>query len=175
MISKLRSIQLTGLSLFSKLVMVFIALVVFFSLLRQFSPVYFQYSMTNSIHKGIWLMRDCSLPEVSIGSYVSFKIDRPDFYPSKLWPNVPMLLKEVIGLPGDSLNASGLDIEICAQDSGQCRNIVRIQDVPFQTLPAKIPAGTFFAAGEHRLSVDSRYFSVVELDKIEGCGVPLFR
>lgn len=162
-----------------------LAIVILLSLvcLRYFSPVYIQYSLTESLYDRWFLMRTCDDSEIRKDVLVNFNTDRPEWYPKSYWPNVPSFLKQVTGVEGDIIYDHDSFLYICPSDhiaqpdkpfNSQCNKITRIEGVPYKNSNGVIEKGYFFGSGLHPLSVDSRYFGLQKTGTVISCGSSLF-
>jgi signal peptidase I len=82
-------------------------------------------------------------------------------------------IKRVIGLPGETVQAVGGDLEVCASPGVSCRTLKEpYLASPHSTStfgPVKIPAGRYFMMGDNRAdSDDSRDWGVLPRDYIVG-------
>ena len=88
-----------------------------------------------------------------------------------------MLIKRVVGVAGDTIEQSGASLRLC--HSGECRELeVMVADsrgdvMLKANLPSVIPEGYVFLAGEHPLSLDSRYLGLWQLHSVRGRLVPV--
>jgi type IV secretory pathway protease TraF len=171
---------LLGLKLFSLSSLILLITMV---LLMKYSPVYIQVALSHSLYDHVFLMSKCDSKGASKGSLVSFNIDKPDFYPDKYWPKYKTFLKELTGLPGDSVVNKDSYLLLCPFTNAQfqknldettCKKLTRVLGLPFSIQDGNIPEGYFFGNGYHPLSVDSRYFGLIALGDIKACGRPIF-
>jgi len=81
-----------------------------------------------------------------------------------------LYIKRVIGLPGEHLVIDGDDIYINGEKIDEpYTNPDRAEVVPNYDMDITIPEGYVFCIGDNRdRSMDSRYFGLIPIDKVEG-------
>ena len=81
-----------------------------------------------------------------------------------------LYIKRVIGLPGEHLVIDGDDIYINGEKLDEpYNNPDRAEVVPNYDMDITIPEGYIFCIGDNRdRSMDSRYFGLIPIDKVEG-------
>lgn len=81
-----------------------------------------------------------------------------------------LYIKRVIGLPGEHLVIDGDDIYINGEKLDEpYTNPDRLEVPPDYDMDITIPEGYIFCVGDNRdRSMDSRYFGLIPLDKVEG-------
>lgn len=85
------------------------------------------------------------------------------------------LLKQVSGLPGDTICREGTAISINGQQAGQALLVDRMhRDLPVWEGCIKLAAGEVFLLSPHPSSLDGRYFGPVREADILGVAAPLF-
>lgn len=87
------------------------------------------------------------------------------------WP----LLKQVAGLPGDTICRDGTAVSINGQQAAQALLVDRMhRDLPVWEGCVTIAAGEVFLLSPHPSSLDGRYFGAVREADILGVAVPVF-
>jgi conjugative transfer signal peptidase TraF len=92
-------------------------------------------------------------------------------YVGENWP----LLKQIAGLPGDTICREGTAVSINGQQVAQALLVDRMhRDLPVWEGCIKLAAGEVFLLSPHPSSLDGRYFGAVHEADILGVAGPLF-
>lgn len=109
--------------------------------------------------KGISLCinSSASLPQTLFFSYPSKEISRGDYIAFN-HPNFPKTLaKQVVGLPGDSIEIQENQILVNGTAYGAIQKQSSSGKIYHPTTFSRVPKGHFFVIGHHHQSFDSRY------------------
>ncbi|AXE66144.1 hypothetical protein BBF93_19300 [Hyphomonas sp. CACIAM 19H1] len=92
-------------------------------------------------------------------------------YVGENWP----LLKQIAGLPGDTICREGTAVSINGQQAAQAFLVDRMhRDLPVWEGCITLAAGEVFLLSPHPSSLDGRYFGAVHEADILGVAAPLF-
>lgn len=116
-----------------------------------------------------------SLPQILFFAYPSKEISRGD-YISFNHPNFPKTLaKQVVGLPGDSIEIQENQIFVNGTAYGAIQKQSSSGKIYHPTTFSRVSKGHFFVIGHHKESFDSRYeeFGFVSYDDIQSILMPI--
>jgi type IV secretory pathway protease TraF len=167
------SIKFTALRYAFYFLSAIVIVVMGFILLSIHSTSYIQYNGSKSLAVGFYFMEPCTGPVIK-HSLVTYDQEMPKWVDHETW--ITRNMKRVSGLPTDfiSVNDEKTTITLCS-DSGQCLSLPRHGHLPIdETMLGVIPEGHFFAAGDHRDSLDSRYYGLIDNNRIISCASFLF-
>lgn len=136
-------------------------------------PKYFSYSFTNSLSSNLFLFKKGMPEDLKPGEYVIFPIKiRGDLVKNC---NPCKITKIVACIPGQTLKTEG-DKFFCDGKYLGCAKKQSMRGMPVEQFVynGKIPENKFFATGESQDSYDSKYYGLVEKQKIVGTAIPIF-
>ncbi len=136
-------------------------------------PRYFSYSFTDSLSANLFLFKKGTPENLKQGEYVVFPITiREDLVKHC---NPCRITKIVACVPGQTLKTEGENFYCDGKHLGFAKK-TSMKGVPVKQFVynGKIPENKFFATGESKDSYDSKYYGLVEKEKILGTVVPLF-
>jgi conjugative transfer signal peptidase TraF len=174
-------ILLTKKKIFSLVCTFCFAFLVIFSTFHKLNPSYaLRYNRTNSLPVGLYLQTPFKAAKIQRGVMVGFFLDnnlntmlrgRPWFPPI----GVP-LMKEVFGLPGDTILFKKNEIFINGNLFGLRERYDRNnEELPWIYEGPVILKQTQYFVGSHKVrSFDSRYFGPIDKDQMIGIFHPVF-
>ena len=137
-------------------------------------PSKFTVTLTPSLEYRVFFLKRFFAPaEITRGRYVMF--DLPDNFADLVSEKNLPVIKEVVGIEGDRLEVFGMSFFCNGMPIGKAKQYsLKGERIEHFTESTVIPEGKLFVVGQHKDSLDSKYFGFLDKRQVLAIAYPIF-